>query len=142
MGRMGQIISIFFYNKDSKWLKRIRFISFYFQQRELENLCASRARNSIVALCAPKYPIVALRARFYILHIHLSLFLVIWYRSSSQFYNIVDVNYIFSKLLNLFVIEWRFWNILCFRVFWNVLKDSLMFLKFRFIYKLVLQSFN
>ena len=30
---------------------------------------------------------------------HRSLFLVIWYWSSSHFYNIADVNYIFTKLL-------------------------------------------
>ena len=46
---------------------------------------------------------VALRARSYILHIVISLFLVILYRSSSQFYNIVDVNYIFTKLLNFLI---------------------------------------
>ena len=39
-------------------------------------------------------------ARSYILRIHITLFLIIWYWSSSQFYNIVDVNYIFTKLLN------------------------------------------
>ena len=48
---------------------------------------------------------LALRAWSYILRIHLSLFFVIWYWSSSQFYNIVDVNYIFSKLLDLFMIS-------------------------------------
>ena len=41
----------------------------------------------------------------YILCIHLNLFLVIRYWSSSQFYNVVDVNYIFLKLLNLFLIS-------------------------------------
>ena len=44
-------------------------------------------------------------AQSYILRIDLSLFLVIWYWSKSQVYNIVDVNYIFSKLLNLFSIS-------------------------------------
>ena len=46
-----------------------------------------------------------LRARSSIFHIHLNLFLVIISLSSSQFYNIVDVNYIFSKLLHLFLIS-------------------------------------
>ena len=49
--------------------------------------------------------IVALRAQFYILCIHASLFLVIGYWSSSKFYNIVNVNYIFSKLINLLLIS-------------------------------------
>ena len=46
-------------------------------------------------------------ARSYILHsigIHSSLFLVILYCSSSQICNIVNVDHIFSKLLNLFFI--------------------------------------
>ena len=64
-------------------------------QAQLGNLSAPRPRNSIVAL----------RARFYILRIHLTLFLVIWSWSSSQFYNIVGVNCIFSKLINLFLIS-------------------------------------
>ena len=68
----------------------------------LTSLGGPRACDSIVVLCAPKYLNVALRARSYILRIHISLFLVIWYWSSSQFYNIVDVSYIFSKLLNFF----------------------------------------
>ena len=71
------------------------------------NLSASRAQILIARnLSAPmaRDTIVALRARSYILYIHLSLFLVIWYWNWSQFYNIVDVNYIFLKLLNLFLI--------------------------------------
>ena len=60
----------------------------------IKNLIASRA-------CIHR----ALRDRSYILQIHLSLFLVIWYWSLSQFYNIVIVDYILSKLLNLFLIS-------------------------------------
>ena len=37
----------------------------------------------------------------------LSLFLVIWYQSSSQFYNIVDVHYIFSVTKFVFNFKWR-----------------------------------
>ena len=62
---------------------------------QLADLNTLRARDSKVAL----------RARSYILWIHLGLFFVIWYWSSNQFYNIVDVNYIFSKLVNFFFIS-------------------------------------
>ena len=48
--------------------------------------------------------IVTPRARSYVLCIHWNLFLIIWYWS-FEFYNIVNVNYIFSKLLNLFLIS-------------------------------------
>ena len=34
-----------------------------------------------------------------------NLFFVIWYWSSSQFYNILDVIYIFTKLLNFFILS-------------------------------------
>ena len=37
--------------------------------------------------------------------IHSTLFLVIWYWSSSQLYNVVGVNFIFSMLLN--IISWH-----------------------------------
>ena len=44
----------------------------------------------------------ALCAQSFILRIHVNLLLVIWYWNSNQFYNIENVNNIFSKLLNLF----------------------------------------
>ena len=68
-----------------------RFAGTFSSHASLVNLSASRARDSIVAL----------RARYYVLHIHITLFLVNWYWSLSQFYNVVDVNYISRKLLNL-----------------------------------------
>ena len=66
-----------------------------------ESLPASRVYSDRAA--GAHDSIVALRARSYILRMHSSLSLVIWYKSSSQFYNIVNVNYTFSKLLNLFL---------------------------------------
>ena len=58
----------------------------------LASLSAPRARDSIVALRAPFFLDLALR-------IHLSVFLIIWYWSSNQFYNNItdDVNYTFSQ---------------------------------------------
>ena len=76
---------------------------------QLASLSARRARDSIVALhapeflnvalCAPFFPDLALRARSCALRIHLSLFLISWYWSSNQFYNNItdDVNYTFSQ---------------------------------------------
>ena len=62
---------------------------------QIARLSAPKARDSIVAL----------RTRSYIFRMHIGLFLVIWYWSSSQFFNIVDVNHIFSNLLNLFLVS-------------------------------------
>ena len=70
-----------------------------------KSLNAPRAHDSIIALCASFCLDLALRARFYILCIHISLFLVIWFWSSNHFNNTIYVNYIFSKLLNLFLIS-------------------------------------
>ena len=50
---------------------------------QLASLSAPEARDSIVALRAPEFLNVALRARSYALRIHLSLFLIIWYWSSN-----------------------------------------------------------
>ena len=65
------------------------------QLASLASLNAPRGRDAIVTL----------RARSYILRMQTSLFLVIWYWSSSQFFNIVDVNHIFLKLIILFLIS-------------------------------------
>ena len=46
---------------------------------------------------------LAFRTQSYILRVHTTLFLIIWYWSSSQFYNIVDMNYIFTVLLNFLI---------------------------------------
>ena len=66
--------------------------------------CAPKARSDIINRCALRSVLFGFRARFYILRLHISLFLVIFlYLNSSQFYNIIDVNYIFTKLLNFFI---------------------------------------
>ena len=69
------------------------------QLASLASLSAPRARDSIVALRAPFFLDLALRARSCALRIHLILFLIFWYWSSNQFYNnITDyVNYTFSQ---------------------------------------------
>ena len=66
---------------------------------QLASLSAPRARDLIVALRAPFFLDLALRARSRALRIHLSLFIIIWYWSSNQFYNNItdDVNYTFSQ---------------------------------------------
>ena len=69
----------------------------------LESLSAPKARDSIVMLRALFNLDLVVRARTYILRTHSRLFLVIWYWSSIQFYNIVNVNYIFSKLLEFLI---------------------------------------
>ena len=70
-----------------------------------------------VALRAPFCLNLVLHARSYILCIHTSLFLVIWYWSTNQFYNIFDVNHIFSKLQNLFLISNEKGNSIYFRLY-------------------------
>ena len=65
----------------------------------------SQIRARVFDRRAPFHLDLALRDWSYILRIHSSLFLVIWYWSTSQFYNIVNVNYIYSKLLNLYLIS-------------------------------------
>ena len=77
---------------------------------QLASLNAPRARDSIVTLRAPFCLDLALCARSYILRIHVSLFLVIWYWSSIQFYNIVDV-LSKSELVKIYLIISEIWLI-------------------------------
>ena len=64
----------------------------------LASLSAPRAHDLIVGLRASFILDIALNARSYALCIHLSLFLIIWYWSWNQFYNITDdVNYTFFQ---------------------------------------------
>ena len=69
------------------------------QLASLASLSAPRARDLIWALRAPFFLDLALRDRSCALRIHLSLFLIIWYWSSNQFYNNItdDVNYTFPQ---------------------------------------------
>ena len=84
---------------NKKNLPASREHSYRAQLASLASLSAPRARDSIVALRAPEFLNVALRARSCALCIHSSLFLIIWYWSSNQFYNNItdDVNYTFSQ---------------------------------------------
>ena len=86
----------------NKIIKSARFAGTFSSRAQLASLAslsAPRARDSIVALRAPEFLNVALRARSCALRIHLSLFLIFWYWSSNQFYNNItdDVNYTFSQ---------------------------------------------
>ena len=76
-------------NSIKKNLPAWRAHSHHAQLASLASLSAPRARDLTVAL----------RARSCALRIHLSLFLIIWYWSSNQFYNNItdDVNYTFSQ---------------------------------------------
>ena len=89
----------------NKKFLQLQFSLYYFGSLYLivKNLPASRA-HSHRALRAPEFLDVALRARSCVLCIHLSLFLIIWYWSSNQFYNNItdDVNYTFSQSHSIF----------------------------------------
>ena len=58
-----------------------------------------------------------------IFRIHLRLFLVIWYWSSRQFYNITDANNNFSVTKFVFDFEWKF-NLLSIYFLQNIYKSK------------------
>ena len=74
---------------DIKNLPVLRAHSHRAQLASLASLSALRARDLIVALRAPFFLDLALSAQSNALRIHLSLFPVIWYWSSNQFYTII-----------------------------------------------------
>ena len=82
--------------------KSVRFADTFSSRASLS---APRTRDLIVALRAPLFLDLALSAWSYAFRIHLSLFLIISYWSSNQFYNNItdNVNYIFSQSLNFFL---------------------------------------
>ena len=68
--------------------------SYCAQFASLASLSAPRARDLIVAPCAPFFLDLAFSYPSYALRIHLSLFLIISYWISNQFYNITnDLNH-------------------------------------------------
>ena len=95
--------SALYYLKENYWYKSYYYVVIWLfasfskkpqtrRRRRRDNCPGARDMNVVV------------RARSYILNKYSCLFLVIWYWSSSRFYNIVNVNYIFSNLLTLFLI--------------------------------------
>ena len=85
----------------TNWSKIINLVTNFYTKKKKKNcpLGTFSSRVSLASLSAPRAhdSIVALRARSCALRIHLSLFLIIWYWSSNQFYN----NITFSSMMRM-----------------------------------------
>ena len=78
--------------------------------KTIKNICSLRghiliARKFERTIRSWRSVLFGFRARSYILRIQISLFLVICAEAQVNFFNIVDVNHIFSKILNFLLIS-------------------------------------